>query len=362
MVSDFLAIRETLRQTLGAEIIRALDNDEEVYIAILAAGSYEFTIAMLGAMALGAAVVPLTVVLPVEEAAYFIRKSEAAAVLVQSSALKLGNALQNLISSSTDSSFRSIPIQYSIDACPLQLSDIIISSNQYLSENAPGVVIFTSGTTGPPKGSVMRRAFVSDNAQATADHYQITPDDVILHILPVHHATGQGIMFFPFILTGACIEFRSGGFDEVWMWDRWREGVRNPARRITFFSGVPTIFMRMRRHYMTHLSKLPPAELAEYIAGARQFRTVLCGTSALPQPISQFWTSLMKERIVQRYGATEFGAVFKVHMGDKNVPEGSVGELAPGIDLKLSDGDEGEVLVKSPVSARDDALLHEPSG
>ncbi|KAF2102119.1 putative AMP-binding enzyme [Rhizodiscina lignyota] len=348
LLSDVLSIREELRQTLGPEIVRALDNDEEVYIAVLAAGSYEFTVAMLGAMALGAAVVPLTVVLPVEEAAYFIRKSEAAAVLVQSSVLKLGTALQELMVSTTDPSFRSIPIQNSIDACPLQISDILISTNPYLSENAPGVVIFTSGTTGPPKGSVMRRAFVSDNAQATADHYHITEEDVILHILPVHHATGMGIMFFPFLISGACIEFRAGGFDEVWMWDRWREGVRNPAKRITFFSGVPTIFMRMRRHYQRYLSKLPPAELSEYIAAARQFRAVLCGTSALPQPISQFWTSLMKERIVQRYGATEFGAVFKVHLGDKDVPEGSVGELTPGLDLKLSEGDEGEVLVKSP--------------
>lgn len=304
---------------------------------------------MLAALAIGAAVVPLTVVLPVEEAAYFIRKSQAAAVLVQSSVSRLGFALEELIANSSDPSFRCIQIQSAIDSCPLPLHDIVISSNQYLDENGPGVVIFTSGTTGPPKGAVMRRAFVSDHAQSIADHYHVTDEDVILHILPVHHATGMGIMFFPFLLSGACIEFRSGGFDEVWMWDRWREGIRVPERRVTFFSGVPTIFMRMRRHYQTHLSKLPPAELSEYIAAARQFRAVLCGTSALPQPISQFWTSLMKERIVQRYGATEFGAVFKVHMGDKDVPEGSVGEVEAGVDLKLSEDSEGEVLVKSPV-------------
>lgn len=106
--------------------------------------------------------------------------------------------------------------------------------------------------------------------------------------------------------------------------------------------------MRMRRYYLQHISKLPPSELAEYISGARQFRAVLCGTSALPRPIAQFWTGIMKDRIVQRYGATEFGAVFKVRLGDKEVPEGSVGERVAGIALKLSEGDEGEVLVKSP--------------
>lgn len=348
ILSDVLALRQNLRDTLDPEVVRRLDNGEEIYIAVLAGGSYEFTIAVLAALAIGAAVVPLTIVLPVQEAAYFINKSGAACVLAHSGVSELGNALEKYVQSTTDSTFRCITIKNSIGRHPLTLEDIIISSDGYLDENAPGIVIFTSGTTGPPKGSVMRRAFFSDNAQSVADHYHITDEDVILHILPVHHATGMGIMFFPFLISGACIEFRSGGFDEVWMWERWREGVRHQSKRITFFSGVPTIFMRMRRHYQQHLSKLPPSELSEYISSARQFRAVLCGTSALPQPIAQFWTSLMTERIVQRYGATEFGAVFKARLGDKDVPEGSVGERVTGIQLKLSDGDEGEILVKSP--------------
>jgi malonyl-CoA/methylmalonyl-CoA synthetase len=104
----------------------------------------------------------------------------------------------------------------------------------------------------------------------------------------------------------------------------------------------------MRRHYQRTLHKLPPMELAKYIAGARQFKACLCGTSALPQPLSEFWTTLMQKRIIQRYGATEFGAIFKVRLDDKKVPDGSVGEVASGIDVKLSEGDEGEVLVRSP--------------
>src|ERR1700760_849988 len=105
----------------------------------------------------------------------------------------------------------------------------------------------------------------------------------------------------------------------------------------------------MRRHYQQHLAKLPSDVVKEYLAGAKQFRAALCGTSALPYPINDFWTNIMGKRILQRYGATEFGAVCKVRMGDDHVPDGSVGEKVPGIDIKLSDGDEGEVLVKSPV-------------
>jgi malonyl-CoA/methylmalonyl-CoA synthetase len=59
----------------------------------------------------------------------------------------------------------------------------------------------------------------------------------------------------------------------------------------------------------------------------------------------------MQKRIAQRYGATEFGAVIKVRLNDEKVPDGSVGQRISGIDMKLSEGDEGEILVKSPVRA-----------
>jgi malonyl-CoA/methylmalonyl-CoA synthetase len=65
--------------------------------------------------------------------------------------------------------------------------------------------------------------------------------------------------------------------------------------------------------------------------------------------MQEFWTSIRGGRIIlTRYGATEFGAIFKVEAGDKSTPEGSVGKVVSGIDVKLSNGDEGEILVKSP--------------
>lgn len=345
-----LALRETILNSLDPVDLEALERREEVYIAIVAAGGYEYTVAMLAVLALGAAAVPITPALPVEEAAYFVEKSRSVLVLVSSFDLKKCCDLEKRVAAKSNEHFRGVPIGPCTYSPTLDPTDIRISSDRALEENGPSVVIFTSGTTGPPKGAVMRRSFVFDCALSVADHYRLTEDDVMLHVLPVHHATGVGINFFPFLISGSRIEFRSGGFDEVWMWERWKQGAINPRQRLTFFSGVPTIYMRMRRHYQRNLHKLPAEELAKYIAGARQFRACLCGTSALPQPLNDFWTNLMQKKIVQRYGATEFGAVFKVRLDDKKVPEGSVGEVASGIDVKLSDGDEGEVLVRSPVS------------
>ncbi|KAK3071403.1 hypothetical protein LTR53_008680 [Teratosphaeriaceae sp. CCFEE 6253] len=342
LLSDVLAMRERVRSQLSTNDQAALDRQDEVYIAVLAPGGYEYTVAMLAVLAIGAAVVPLTVALPAEEALYFTTKSRAAAILVSQGALRLGLALEKLIKERDPrSSFVCIPVAPSTFTSQLHPDQLITSSDPYLSDNAPGVVIFTSGTTGPPKGAVMRRGYTFEGALAVADHYRITPDDVLLHLLPVHHATGLGIMFFPFLISGALIEFKSHGFSPEWTWDRWRQG------GITFFSGVPTIYMRMRRYFEQTLSK--QADVDQYLAGARQLRACLCGTSALPKPIADFWTEILGKKILLRYGATEIGAVYKVAY-DKpdSVPDGSVGTLFAGCDVRLSEGDEGEVLVKSP--------------
>lgn len=271
--------------------------------------------------------------------------------------MQKGRDLERLVKNADSTSkFSNIAIAPSVFSPLLVPSEIKLSSDRYLDDNAAGCVIFTSGTSGKPKGAVMRRAYIFDCALGVADHYSLNESDVLLHLLPVHHATGVGIMFFPFLIAGACTEYRSGGFDPEWTWERWRQG------GITFFSGVPTIYMRMMRYYQQKLSKR--SDVAEYVRGARSLRTCICGTSALPKPIADFWTEILDKKILLRYGGTEFGAVFKVREGDDEVPDvsqvigimqhglmlsqGSVGEAFPGVDVKLSEGDEGEVLVKTP--------------
>jgi malonyl-CoA/methylmalonyl-CoA synthetase len=263
--------------------------------------------------------------------------------LTASSAKKFGTSIAQYVNKAHNMSVQSIEIMRNLPRETISAAEMLISANLYLDDNAAGVVIFTSGTTGPPKGAVMRRAFVHDSAMAVAEHYGILHNDVILHVLPVHHATGIGISFFPFILVGACIEFKSGSFDPGWMWERWRQG------GLTFFSGVPTVYMRMMRFYDQHLVKLPQRNQAQYVHGVNQIRAMLCGSSALPKPVQDFWTGIRNGKIIlTRYGATEFGAVFKVPVDAKGVPHGSVGTAVAGIDVKLSEGNEGEILVKSP--------------
>ena len=223
---------------------------------------------------------------------------------------------------------------------PISAEDVVISSNRMLDMNGASAVIFTSGTTGPPKGAVQRRTWLTGNAETDADFYRITESDVVLHVLPVHHASGVGLTFLPFLTAGACIEFRSGGFDTAWTWERWRRG------GLSFFSGVPTIYMRMMRYYEENIANQAPGMRDQYITGARSIRTMLCGSSALPGPVQEFWEKLRQLPILTRYGATEFGAVIKTDLDPTGTPRNSVGRVVESVSLKLEE--DGHLLVKCP--------------
>ncbi|KAF3402959.1 Acyl-CoA synthetase family member 3 [Talaromyces pinophilus] len=342
LLTDILALRKTLVASLAPSALKALSLAQDIFIGLLAPGGYEYTVGFITILSLGAAVVPMATSLPVKEASYFLIKSRCAAVLTGSTEAQLGQSLVQFMNEQ-GMTLTCIEVTPHLQALPLPPASITISSDAIINPNGAGLVIFTSGTTGPPKAAVQRRGYISSAADSVAHHYGITSADTILHVLPVHHATGIGISFLPFILSGACVEFRSGSFDERWAWERWRKG------GLTIFSGVPTIYMRMKRHYDQVISKLLPPVRDQYIAGAQRLRALICGSSAFPTPVEQFWARILGgKRILTRYGATEIGAVFAVDLDASATPEGSVGRVMPGVTVKLSEGNEGLVLVKGP--------------
>jgi len=259
--------------------------------------------------------------------------------------------------SATETDLAMVPILPNLPTTPSRFPhEICMTSDPPLDDRAPGLIIFTSGTTGRPKGVVHRRSYTHETALAIGDGYDVDHNDVLLHLLPVHHTTGLGTSFFPFLCAGACIEFRgAGSFDAAWVWNRWLQG------GLTVLSAVPTIFMRLKWHFEREISKLPVNQQLPYVAAAQQFRAFMCGSSALQDNVQEFWTQMRQGTpILTRYGATEFPGCLKVpaNMDHKLLPRGCVGMPVPGLSIKLSEGDEGELLVKSPYMFS--KYLHDP--
>ncbi|KAJ5155004.1 AMP-dependent synthetase/ligase [Penicillium coprophilum] len=316
LISDVLAFRKTLEKSLSKEARHDLIADKEVYIGLLAPGGYEYTVGFIAILAIGAAVVPMAAILPAEEASYFLSKAQCVALVAGTTSEKTAQSIARYMEESKGVHIPCIsPIASHLRPTLLPSDQATISSGPVPDMNAAALVIFTSGTTGPPR--------------------------VLCSVAVIYPGTERRMQSFTksqtrtqFFMSSRCITplvvdmgaLATGG--------------------LTFFSGVPTIYMRMMRYYEENIAHQTPEIRDQYISGARQIRAMLCGTSALPGPVQEFWHQIRNKPILTRYGATEFGAVIKTELDSDGTPQNSVGRVAEAVSLKLTD--EGQILVKCP--------------
>jgi malonyl-CoA/methylmalonyl-CoA synthetase len=209
------------------------------------------------------------------------------------------------------------------------------------SPEAPAVIVYTSGTTGPPKGVVLPRRAISSNLDALADAWEWTGDDVLAHALPLFHVHGLilGILG-PLRLGGAVHHL--GRFSSEAM----AAELAGPA---TMMFGVPTMYHRLAAD----------AEGDRDVAdGLSRARLLVSGSAALPATDHDRITAATGQRVVERYGMTETLMNCAVRAAGDRRP-GTVGPPLDGVEVRLVDddgatiegGDDetvGEILVKGP--------------
>ncbi|MCT9004115.1 acyl-CoA synthetase [Streptomyces rhizosphaerihabitans] len=186
---------------------------------------------------------------------------------------------------------------------------------------APALVVYTSGTTGPPKGAVIPRRAVASTLDALADAWQWTGDDVLVHGLPLFHVHG--------LIIGILGPLRRGG--SVRHLGRFSaEGVaRELNAGATMLFGVPTMYHRLAEA----LAEDPG--LAEALGRAR---LLVSGSAALPLHDHQRITAATGRGVVERYGMTETLMNTSVR-ADGEVRPGTVGVPLPGVGLRLVEED-----------------------
>ncbi|KAE9584620.1 putative long-chain-fatty-acid--CoA ligase [Lupinus albus] len=175
----------------------------------------------------------------------------------------------------------------------------------------------------------------------------------ILNIYDIHvHGLFNGLLAS--LYAGSTVEFLPK-FSVRGIWQRWRESYPTEGSKsddaITLFTGVPTIYTRLIQGYHA----MDPELQATSASAARNLRLMMCGSSALPQPVMQEWEVITGHRLLERYGMTEFVmALSNPLKGQRKA--GTVGKPFPGIQVKiLADEDNssetkgvGELCVKSP--------------
>ncbi|MFF0444992.1 acyl-CoA synthetase [Streptomyces sp. NPDC004609] len=200
---------------------------------------------------------------------------------------------------------------------------------------SPALIVYTSGTTGPPKGAVLPRRAIATTLDALADAWQWTGDDVLVHGLPLFHVHG--------LILGVLGPLRRGG--QVRHLGRFSvEGVtRELADGGTMLFGVPTMYHR--------LAEALPGDrgLTKALAGAR---LLVSGSAALPVHDHERIAAATGRPVVERYGMTETLMNTSVRADAEPLP-GSVGVPLRGVELRLVEEDG------SPVTAYDGETIGE---
>ena len=236
-----------------------------------------------------------------------------------------------------------------------------------LSRDTPLQILFTSGTTGEPKGVVHTHGNVlasvepiEEAARGYMRYERLVHPLRILHTLPLSHVFGQTMGMWVPPIFGLEVHF-----EDRLTASRLIETIR--GERISVLAAVPRVLAMMKSHVEVEYQALAGG-LAGRLAGAQglraakrwwRFRDIhgafgikfwcfVTGGGALPGAIEQFWNGLGFV-LVQGYGMTETAALITLNHPFR-VARGTMGKPLPGREVKL--GADGEVLVRGPMVSR----------
>jgi malonyl-CoA/methylmalonyl-CoA synthetase len=208
----------------------------------------------------------------------------------------------------------------------------------------PAMILFTSGTTGRPKGVVATHANIEAQIASLVEAWEWAPDDSILLTLPLHHIHGIVNVIGCALWSGARCDMLPA-FDAVEVVERLSRG------DLTLYMAVPTIYHRL----IARLDQLTEEERERFREGVRRLRLMVSGSAALPVPVLERWRELSGHTLLERYGMTEIGMGLSNPYRGERVP-GSVGMPLPGVEVRLvdeqdqlvSEGQPGEIQVRGP--------------
>ena len=206
---------------------------------------------------------------------------------------------------------------------------------------AAALMLYTSGTTGLPKGVRLSHAALAATVSSLEEAWRWRRDDRLLHVLPLHHTHGVIVALLGALWAGAHTRFMPFAAPDVW----------DALADATVFMAVPTVYAKLLQAH----EAAPPAARGRWAAAARGLRLFTSGSAPLPASMLEAFRAATGQTILERYGMTEIGMALSNPYEGPRVP-GAVGRELPGVSVDIVDetgralptGQPGELRVRTP--------------
>jgi long-chain acyl-CoA synthetase len=283
----------------------------------------QFAALYYGVLRAGAVVVPMNPLLKAREVEYYLGDSGAAAIFAWRDVVDEASAGAGAAGA------RVVPVAPG-DFDRLLEDQLPVHGVVPRPDDDTAVILYTSGTTGRPKGAELTHANLARNAAVSAATlFHLEPDDVVMGCLPLFHSFGQSCGLNAAVGSGASLtllpRFDPGAALEVIRRDR-----------VTVFQGVPTMYIALLNH--------PRRE--EFDTGS--LRLCVSGGAALPVEVLRGFEAAFGCVILEGYGLSETSPVASFNHPDRERKPGSIGIPVEGVEMRLvlpdgSDVPAGEV-------------------
>jgi malonyl-CoA/methylmalonyl-CoA synthetase len=295
-------------------------------VMIKTGNSPQFAFAYLAVLALGAIFVPMNTAYTASEVAMLMEDAEPR-LLIHASGTPVPEAVDIATATlepdgtgSLPDLARSLPPDLAVE--PLQTDDL-------------AAILFTSGTTGRPKGAMLTHGNLGSNVAALFETWQFSDEDVILHALPLFHAHGLFVGLHLGLYSAATL-LMLPKFETAAVIERLDEA--------TVFMGVPTFYARL-------------LECEDFTRDTcANIRLFISGSAPLLPSVFEAFAARTGHRMLERYGMTEAVMITSnPYAQDQRIP-GTVGFPLPGVSLRVVDGagnelpshEVGEIEIKGP--------------
>ena len=300
-------------------------------VGIMQPNVAEFAVTYYGVLRAGGVVVPMNPLLKRREVAYYLSDSGAGLIF----------AWHQFADEARGGAEHADAEAIVVD--PASFGDLLASAapDQEMADRDgedTAVLLYTSGTTGQPKGAELTHANLTSNAEVVrTDLIRPRPEDVIFGGLPLFHAFGQTCTLNVAVSSGACLT----------MLPRFAadHALRIIAEHgVTVFEGVPTMYVAL----------LAEPDRAEYDVSA--LRLCISGGAALPVEVLRGFEKAFGCAVLEGYGLSETSPVASFNLPDAERKPGSIGTPVSGVQMRVVDQDDhevpqgevGEIVIRGP--------------